>query len=403
VGLIDLAFLHDGVPRLRLRSAWEPPAPAATPTGPSRLERRPDPSAALLELLAEPNITSKESLIRQYDHEVRGGSVVKPFCGVAADGPSDGAVVRPRYDSYRGVTVTHGICPWLSAVDPYVMAMCAVDEAVRAHVACGGDPDQMAALDNFCWPDPIESVETPDGRFKLGQLVRAAKGLRRACLAYRLPLISGKDSMKNDAFAGGRKISVLPTLLVSLMGIIPDVRRALTTDFKRPGDLLFLIGATRDELRGSVYDRMYSGGRYGPAVLPEQARDAYWGLYRAARAGCIASCHDLADGGLGVALAECAIGGRLGAHVDLELIVSPPRLPTTALLFAESPSRLLVSVAPTQADQFRSFIHGLDAAEIGTVTGGRRLSAARRGRTVLRAEVEELTVAWCTGPTGASA
>ena len=399
VGSLELAFLHEGVPRLRLRSVWEPPAPAVRP-GQARMNAAPEPHAALLALLAEPNITSKESLVRQYDHEVRGGSVVKPFCGVAADGPSDGGVVRPRYDSYRGVTVTHGICPWLSEVDPYVMAMCAVDEAVRAHVACGGDPEQMAALDNFCWPDPVESEQTPDGRYKLGQLVRAAKGLRRACLAYRLPLISGKDSMKNDAFAGGRKISVLPTLLVSLMGIIPDVRQALTTDFKRSGDLLFLIGATRDELRGSAYDRLYGGGRHGPRVLPEIALSAYRALHRAAREGCIASCHDLADGGLAVALAECAIGGRLGARVHLERVAAPARAPTTALLFGESPSRLLVSVPRRRADRFRSLIDGVHGAEIGEVTDDGRLSAARRGRSVLRVGVAALTAAWHTGPTG---
>ena len=312
-------------------------------------------------------------------------------------------MVRPRYDSYRGVTVTHGICPWLSQVDPYAMAMCAVDEAVRAHVACGGDPDRMAALDNFCWPDPVESGETPDGRHKLGQLVRAARGLRRACLAYRLPLISGKDSMKNDAFAGGRKISVLPTLLVSLIGIIPDVRRAMTTDFKRPGDRLFLVGATYDELRGSAHDRLYGGGRHGPDVQPEAARDAYRALHAAAREGCMASCHDLSDGGLAVALAECAIGGRLGARVRLERLAAPPRTSTTALLFGESPSRLLVSVPRQRRDRFLALIDGLDDAEIGEVSGDARLHVSRHGRPVLRVEVSRLAAAWSTGPAGGGA
>ena len=396
VASLDLEFLHDGVPRMRLRSAWEPPP--AVRVAADRLRDSPAPEEALLALLAEPNVTSKESLVRQYDHEVRAGSVVKPFCGVSADGPTDGAVVRPRYDSYRGVTVTHGICPWLSQVDPYVMAMCAVDEAVRAHVACGGDPDRMAALDNFCWPDPVESGETPDGRHKLGQLVRAARGLRRACLAYRLPLISGKDSMKNDAYACGRKISVLPTLLVSLIGIIPDVRRALTTDFKRPGDLLFLVGATRDELRASTYDRLYGGGRHGPDVQPEAARDTYRALHAAAREGCMASCHDLSDGGLAVALAECTIGGRLGARVRLERLAVPPRTSTTGLLFGESPSRLLVSVPRQRRERFLALIDGLGGAEIGEVSNDRRLHVSRHGRRILRVEVARLAAAWSTGP-----
>ena len=213
VALIDLEFLHEGLPEMVLQARWEPPraAPSAPPPAPA-------PGAVLPRLLADPNIASKETLVRQYDHEVQALTVGKPFVGKCMDGPSDGAVLQPRPDSLRGITVTHGICPWYSAWDTYDMAMCAVDEAVRAHVACGGDPDRMAALDNFCWPDPIAGPDNPDGAHKLAQLVRAARGLRAACLAYKLPLISGKDSMKNDAVVDGRRISVLPTLLVSVLG-----------------------------------------------------------------------------------------------------------------------------------------------------------------------------------------
>ncbi len=152
--------------------------------------------------------------------------------------------------------MTHGICPRYGDHDTYAMAQCAVDEAVRAHVALGGDPARMAALDNFCWPDPVEGPETPDGRHKLAQLVRACRGLAEACRAYRLPLISGKDSMKNDARVGGRKISIRPTLLVSLLGIIEDVRRAQTTDLKAEGDLLYIVGETRGELGGTCFERL---------------------------------------------------------------------------------------------------------------------------------------------------
>ena len=206
--------------------------------------------------------------------------------------------------------------------------------------------------------------------------------------------------MKNDAFAGGRKISVLPTLLVSLIGIIPDVRRALTTDFKRPGDLLFVVGATRDELRASAYDRLYGGGRHGPHVLPKTAREAYRALHAAAREGCIASCHDLGDGGLAVALAESAIGGRVGARVRLERLAAPPRTSTTGLLFGESPSRLLVSVPRQRRERFLALIDGLDGAEIGEVSGDGRLHVSRHGRRILRVEVEWLAAAWSTGPAG---
>ena len=449
VGLLDLTFLHDGLPELVLHAHWPPrpcppPPPAEFPAAgaretpasprssaprssaaPSSAPRSsasrpaavsgdpaappppPEPYTLLLRLLADPNIASKETLVRQYDHEVQALSVGKPFVGVRMDGPSDGAVLQPRSDSTRGITVTHGICPWYSAVDTYHMAQCAVDEAVRAHVACGGDPDRMVALDNFCWPDPIAAPDNPDGSYKLAQLVRAARGLRDACVAYRLPLISGKDSMKNDAFVDGRRISVLPTLLVSLLGIVPDVRRSLSSDFKRPGDRIFVVGEDRGELRATAFSRAAAalasrpagdqpydpadspaggpagdepddqaeapaddpagavarevvggaGARAGtagtgpaagdgrpaagaglpeglprgaPSVDAPAAMQRYRLLHRAVQEGLVASAHDVADGGLAVALAESAIGGRLGARVDLARVPGTAAVPTTA-------------------------------------------------------------------------
>src|SRR5262249_7342028 len=152
----------------------------------------------------------KEGLVRQYDHEVQARSVVKPFCGEKMDGPTEGAVLRLRPQSDRGLTVTHGVCPRVGDADPYQMAVNAVDEAYRAHIALGADPDFASVLDNFCWPDPVESEKTPDGAYKLAQLVKTCRGLRDACLAYGLPLISGKDSMKNDAVMNGKKVSIRP-------------------------------------------------------------------------------------------------------------------------------------------------------------------------------------------------
>ena len=323
VGLLDLRFLHHGLPRMELRAVWKPPAAPVVDAG-----RSPPPAQDVLpRLLADPNIASKEALVRQYDHEVQALTVGKPFVGRQMDGPGDGAVLRPRADSLRAITVTHGICPWYSAHDAYHMAMCAVDEAVRAHVACGGDPDRMAALDNFCWPDPVAGPDNPDGEFLLAQLVRAARGLQEACLAYRLPLISGKDSMKNNAVVDGRRIAVLPTLLVSVLGIMADLRRSPSTDFKRPGDLICLVGDDRGELGATAYARLLAAGgaalpitearRHCPTVDAPAAMRRYRLLHQAIAAGWVSSAHDLADGGLAVALAECAIGGRLGARIDL--------------------------------------------------------------------------------------
>ncbi len=395
VGLLDLTFLHDGLPTMDLRAEW------TAPTAPGSAGPGPIPSCnlrqAMLGILSDPNVASKEEWVRQYDHEVQARSVVKPFVGAGRDAPSDGAILRVRPESARGITVTHGICPWYGDADGYAMAQCAVDEAVRAHVALGGDPERMSALDNFCWPDPVEGSDNPDGAFKLAQLVRACRGLADACRAYGLPLISGKDSMKNDARVGGRKISIRPTLLVSLMGIVPDVRRAVTTDFKAAGDLIFLVGETRGELGGTRFERL-AGSPLGesPSARPAAAFSVYRKLHRAMRRGIVRSCHDLSDGGLWAALAECSLGGRLGARVDLtELPVSPAcGRESERLLFCETPSRLIVTVSPRDRARWTRAMARAPLACIGQVTADARVRVAAAGRELATIDMEEIARAW---------
>ncbi len=390
-----------------------PPAPGAPPTGaPSPLDH--ELREALRILLADPNIASKEALVRQYDHEVQGGSVGKPYLGVETDGPGDGAVLRPGFDGIQGLSVTHGICPWYGDYDTERMAAAAVDEAYRAHIVLGGDPDRAYALDNFCWPDPVQSDATPDGEYKLAQLVRACRGLHDTCVAYNLPLISGKDSMKNDADFGGRKVSVRPTLLVSLMGIVPDVDAAVGTDFKSSGDLLYLAGVTYGELGGSAYARRFAlAPEASPAVYPEAALSTYRALADAALRRLVSSMHDLSDGGLAVAAAESALAGRLGATLELgalslgeELAAagelagsgSPEELRdhVARLLFCESASRILLSVPLEHTAEFESLTAGLPVACIGTVQSLPRLEATYRGERMLALEVEEIEAAYKT-------
>jgi phosphoribosylformylglycinamidine (FGAM) synthase-like enzyme len=303
--------------------------------------------------------------------------------------------------------VTHGICPWYGDADGYAMAQCAVDEAVRAHVALGGDPEQMSALDNFCWPDPVEGPDNPDGAFKLAQLVRACRGLADACRAYKLPLISGKDSMKNDARVGGRKISIRPTLLVSLMGIIADVRRAVTTDFKAAGDLIYLVGETRGELGGTRFERLAGTPLgEGPSARPAAAFSMYRKLHRAMGRGMVHSCHDLSDGGLWAALAECSLGGRLGASIDLDAVPTsrePGREPgcerergreNERLLFCETPSRFVATVSPRDRARWIRAMAGAPLACIGEVTADARVRVAAAGRELAAIDVDEIARAW---------
>jgi phosphoribosylformylglycinamidine synthase len=412
VCLVDMEFLHRGLPTMRLSARWVPPFIAS-----SRLDGRADWTSALFSVLADPDVASKEALVRQYDHEVKGISIEKPFTGLNRDAPSDGGVLKPLYDSWRGLTVTHGICPRLSSHDARAMAFAAVDEAYRAHIALGGDPARAVALDNFCWPDPVESATNPDGAFKLAQLVRACEALREACVEYGLPLVSGKDSMKNDAFAGGRRISVTPTLLVTLVGIIDDVRKASSTDFLSAGDLVYVVGATGSRLGASVLERALdaSGGRRPspahllgpcPVASPEEHLPIYRAVARALSGRALRSCHDLSDGGLAVALAESCLGGRLGAELRLDAM--PRRgVPegsgregsypdASVLLFAEDTGRFLVSIRAEDRERFERSMAGLSVALLGETIAEPRLRAELGGKRVLDAALDELDRAYKT-------
>jgi phosphoribosylformylglycinamidine synthase subunit PurSL len=397
VASLDMDFLHDGNPRMQLKARWQAPRHLNPPE--SDLAKR-DLRADGLALLGALNICSKETWVRQYDHEVQGRSVVKPFVGQEADGPSDAAVLRPLYHRPEGLVVSHGIVPRYSDIDAYAMAQNAVDEAVRNAVAVGAVPGQLAGLDNFCWPDPVESEGTPDGQYKLAQLVRCNEGLYDICVAYGLPLISGKDSMKNDYGRGKDKISVPPTLLVTVIGVMPDATRAITMDFKQAGHAIYVLGFTHDELGGSEYFHMLGAiGQNVPRVNPKQALRSYQALSQAIAAGLVASCHDMSDGGFFVAVAECCMAGRLGASVDLaampvETEISASSLPAYALLFSESASRFVISVAPEHQSNFEACFTGLPCARTGEITEIPELKVKVPGAAPVVASVDAMFANW---------
>lgn len=394
VAWLPMDFMHEGLPPMQLPAKWTPPTNAEP-----ALEAKGDYTDDLKQLLAALNICSKESVVRRYDHEVQGGSVVKPFSGVANDGPSDAAVVRPILDSFEGVVTAHGICPRYSDIDTYHMTANAIDEAMRNYVAVGGSLDLVAGLDNFCWCDPVLSEKTPDGPYKMAQLVRSNQALYDVCLAYNLPLISGKDSMKNDFYDGSTKISIPPTLLFSVIGKIEDARKAVTMDVKRPGDLVYLLGCTANELGGSEYAALkgYVGNRV-PKVDAASAYGRYQAYHRAAMEGLVASCHDLSDGGLAVAAAESAFAGGFGISIDLSRVAwqgAEEEWSDGALLFSESASRLLVTVRRENAEAFEALMGDECCARVGVVTEEPRLLIeAIEGNTVIRAGLAELKEAW---------
>ncbi len=386
VGRLPLEFVHDGVPRMKLQARWEAagyrrPRDEAGQYRLAAAARWNDSgfiATRLLELLSEPNIRSKESLVRQYDHEVQGQSVVKPFTGVRADAPSDGAVLRPVPKSSRGISVTHGICPRMSDEDAYQMAAHAVDEAYRAHIALGGHPDRASGLDNFCWPDPVRSDYTPDGEYKLAQLVRANRGLQDSCLAYNLPLISGKDSMKNDAVLGGKKVSVRPTLLVSLMGIVGDVAKVPDQGIYEAGLLLYLLGPVETRTGGSFFEKL-EGRQLGPCpeITLEANRRRYLTLHGLIGRGEIQMVHDVSDGGLLTALAESCLAGRIGANIDISRLADREISPVSAseILFAEGGGRFILAVKADTREALESAFVKEELHFLGT-SGGKTLNLA---------------------------
>ncbi len=391
---LDLAFLHEGVPRMRLEARWRPPQIPEPARPPGRARTR-----LLLRLLAALNVSSKEFKSRQYDGEVKGLSVVKPFVGVFSDVPSDATVMRVEHGTHEGIVLAEGINPFFSDLDTYAMAAGVVDEAVRRVVSVGGTPGRIAGLDNFCWPDPVLSDKTPDGDYKMAQLVRAAKALYHVTTAYKVPLISGKDSMKNDSVRGGRKISIPPTLLFSAIGRMDDVRRAVTMYFKKPGDFIYVVGRTRNELGGSEYHRLLAQlqgnrGHYGGAV-PEVdtglALAIYGAMSRAHAAGLLRSSHSPTLGGLAVAFALAAVGGDLGAEIELGAIPGGEALDDDALLFSESHSRFVVTCAPADAPALEEIFREVPCARVGTVIAERRLRiAGRAGKYLVAAGLDDL-------------
>ncbi len=335
-------------------------------------------------------------------------TIVKPFVGVAADVPADATVFLVDFDRPEGVVLAEGINPWFSDLDTRHMAMAVVDEAVRRLVAGGAKPGTISALDNFCWPDPVESTTTPDGRYKLAQLVRTCQGLHDACVAYGVPLISGKDSMKNDSTRGGVKISIPPTLLVSTMGRIDDVALSQTPEPKAAGDILYIVGETAPELGASEFAR-WAESRNGsleegpldaavggspPVTDPHLMRVRYEKMSKAIADGIPASVKTPSLGGLGVALAWMAFGAELGLRVDLDALPIRGEIDLWGRLFSESTGRFLVTVPPDQAALFEDALAGEPVARLGTVEDSPRLVISLDGETLIDDDIMELKRIW---------
>jgi phosphoribosylformylglycinamidine synthase II len=393
---MDLSFLEEDFPPWEFEAQWLPPESRLTEPV---LSDPADHLAVLLALLDRPNICAREWITRQYDHEVQGASVIKPLVGEFAPVPGDAAILRPRPNLHRGLALSLGLCPAYSQIDTYHMTAVTIDEAVRRLLAVGGTLDHIGGVDNFCWP----SVEyhpqlNPDGRYKAAQLVRACLALKDMCLAYDMPLLSGKDSMYVDGLLPGaygeiHRVSGLPTLFFTAVSVLPDLRRALSPEWKRPGDLIYLVGDTRPELGGSeFYELMGYVGLSVPAVRPEAFLAYYRRVEEANRAELLASAHGLYRGGLGVHLVLSSLGAGLGVEVDLSQVA--PESPAFASLYSESAGRFLASVDPAHQGRLEELFQDQPLTLIGQVRSDPTVKISRHGQALLESPLETLRTAW---------
>lgn len=386
VAEMDMDFLHDGVPKIRRKAVWETPKLSEP-----RISEKDNYNDALLRILSCYNVASKEWVIRQYDHEVQGSSVVKPLTGVNNDGPSDAAVIKPKFGSDKGLAISCGMNPLYGDIDPYWMALAGIEEAIRNLVCVGGRADRIAVLDNFCWGN-CKKPET------FGTLVRAAQACYDGAIAFDVPFISGKDSLNNEfSCEDGRQISIPSTLLISAISIVDDINKCVTMDAKKGGNFLFVVGETKNELGGSHYYKIHGQlGASVPKVDLETAPKIAAKVAVAIAKGFVVSCHDCSEGGLAVALAEMAFAGGLGIEADLRgMPKSTDCSRTDTQLFSESNSRYIVEVEPGNYDAFVRLMLNLPLGQIGKVTEEKTLIIkAEDGKKVIEADIDSLKEAW---------
>ncbi|MFH1351012.1 MAG: phosphoribosylformylglycinamidine synthase subunit PurS [Pseudomonadota bacterium] len=398
--LVRVDFLESDFPQWQFDAEWSPPEMRGLK---EPILKEPESHGDLLKvMLSRPNICSRHWIARQYDHEVQGGSVIKPLVGKRRDTPSDAVVMRPILDSERGIAVTQALNPFYSQIDTYHMTSVTIDEAVRRVLAVGGDPNQTGGVDNFCWPTILyHETENPDGRYKAAQLVRSNWALRDYCLAYGIPLLSGKDSMYIDGILEGpggqrKKVSGLPTLMFTVSSVIEDVKKCITLDAKKPGDLVYFLGETRNEPGACEYYQMRGEvGLHVPKVNAEELWPLYLALHRAIQENLVSAAHAVTRGGLAVHLAMVAMGGELGMEIHLDRAPCENGLSDTLHLYSESAGRFVITVAPENRDAFEGLFKGLPVGHVGFTTESERFKVfGKEDSLIIEEDIIGLIEAW---------
>lgn len=351
---IDLDFLLHGMPKTA-KSAIIPVTKGNREEAPENL----DIESIFESMLSYPNIASKEWIVRQYDHEVQGGTVIKPLL-------ADAAVIKPlSIKGDKGIVIGHGLAPFYK--DVYKNASSSLDEAVRNLCAVGGDPSRIALLDNFSWGSPEDPVN-------MGNLVRACEALYNVASAYKMPFISGKDSLYNEFESDGEKQSVLPTILISGIGFIEDVKKGITQSIKVPGAPIYIIGCTYSELGSSLLYRILKiQDGEEPFLHPKEAVELYRKLHIAIKKGVILSCHDCSEGGIGIAISEMCFGTGLGMKLSLDNVPVSGVKDPIAILFSESNSRFIVEIKREKKKEFEEIMSEMPFGKVGEVISSRNL------------------------------
>ncbi|HNV23681.1 MAG TPA: AIR synthase-related protein, partial [Candidatus Omnitrophota bacterium] len=352
---LDMDFLHDGNPRVTKEAVWLKPNLKEP-----HFKCDSNLNASFLKVMRHYNVCSKEWIIRQYDHEVQGGSIIKPLVGIHCDGPSDASVIVPKLGSPKGVAISNGINVQYGKIDPFWMSASCIDEAIRQVISVGGKLDKIAILDNFCWGNP----DKPD---RLGGLVRCALGCYEAAVKFGVPFISGKDSLYNEYQEGHKSIAIPGTILISAIGIIEDVTKTITMDFKKNGSLIYILGKTYDEWGGSIYLDIHDNlGAAVPQVRYRDALKTFRALSNAIKKGLVLSAHDCSEGGLGATLAEMAFSGNIGANIYLRNVCYQGKIKRNdMILFSESNSRFVVEIDPKNQKEFEKILKGVSFGILG--------------------------------------
>ncbi len=394
---LDLEFLHNGLPQKTLEAEWKTPK-LTEPNIPSSINY----NEILIKIVGDLNICSRESVIRKYDHEVKGKTIIKQLMGENTIVPQDAGVMRLDFNSFSGIAISNGINPLYGDINAYEMSAGAFDEAVRQIISVGGklpnlnstDNNFWTVNDNFCVPDSVYNSESnPDGKYKLAQLVQMNEALFDMSTFFNIPMTSGKDSMKNDFKRDNVKISIPPTILYSMVSKIDDVRKCITSDFKKGNDLIYLVGKTYNELGGSAFYQLFDElGANVPKVRKNDAKRIYEKMMKANSKTLIESSHDISNGGLAVAVIESAFDGKCGAEINFE----NSEIGINAELFSESHSRFIVSVRPENKEIFENLFEN-DCKMIGKVTDNNYFKVSENGNSVLEIEMNELLDSWKNG------